>query len=164
MRAVVVATLVSLLGLSRVASAQVEAHKFGLGVIIGSPTGLSVKYEITDKEAVDAALGGSFLGESGVQLHADFLLQPVHLFDDEDGVFSLPLYFGIGMRFLDESRPNMSNGVRLGVRVPVGLAFEFHHIPLDVFVEVALVVDFLRPSGDKFGADLNAGIGVRYWF
>jgi hypothetical protein len=140
-----------------------ESHRFGIGVIIGSPTGLSAKLMLSQKMAIDAAVGEALIDGQGVQVHADFLLQPLSLYDEEDGVFSLPLYFGAGLRFLDEMRANQGNAAHLGFRVPVGIAFEFHHIPLDVFVEAALLIDFVHASGESvFG--LNAGIGVRYWF
>ena len=38
-------------------------------------------------------------------------------------------------------------------------------MPLDVFFEIAMVFDFLIDDyDDDFDVDLNAAIGVRYWF
>jgi hypothetical protein len=55
----------------------------------------------------------------------------------------------------------------LGVRAPLGIAFDFNNVPLDAFVELALVIDFLVDDyygGDDVDGDLNAAIGLRYWF
>ena len=53
----------------------------------------------------------------------------------------------------------------LGVRVPIGIAFDFNNVPLDIFVEGALVVDtFLDYDGDYNRADFNVAVGFRYWF
>jgi hypothetical protein len=87
--------------------------------------------------------------------------------------FELPLYVGPGVRFWDFEY--CYQGVcgygtsAIGIRVPVGIAFDFNEIPLDIFLQVVPVIDFLR--GDYydryrdrayFSVDLSAGI--RFWF
>ncbi|KPK98018.1 MAG: hypothetical protein AMJ90_10080, partial [candidate division Zixibacteria bacterium SM23_73_2] len=46
---------------------------FGLGVIVGEPTGICGKLWTSGRTAVDGAVAWSFEGESSVHLHADFL-------------------------------------------------------------------------------------------
>jgi hypothetical protein len=37
-------------------------------------------------------------------------------------------------------------------------------VPLDVFFELALVIDFFSGYRDDVGADINGAIGLRYYF
>jgi hypothetical protein len=134
---------------------------FGLGLIVGEPTGVSAKYYLADDTAIDAAVGGALIGR-GWQIHGDFLWHP-WLIDTTES-FALPVYLGVGARVLArDAGGGDDDHTRIGLRVPVGLLFDFTRVPLDVFVEFVGVVDY-RTKGDAFGLDLNAGAGVRYYF
>jgi hypothetical protein len=143
-------------------SARADGHVFGVGVILGNPTGLSAKAYLAQAHAIDAAVGAAFFHGSGLHIHADYLWHPVVLASDE--AFTLPLYIGIGGRMLFRGREGREGDkLHLGPRVPIGFLFDFKQIPLDVFVEVALIADVIRTEGDDV-IDVNAGIGVRYYF
>lgn len=147
--------------LSPRSSAHAAGGPFGLGLIIGSPTGLSGKLYLNRQNAIDFAVGGAFLNSHGVHAHVDYLWHPVMLATDE--AFSLPLYFGVGGRLLSHDRGNdHDDDFHLGVRVPVGIVFDFKRVPIDVFIEIALVVDLLVDHDSR--VDLNGGAGVRYYF
>jgi hypothetical protein len=138
-----------------------EKGVFGLGLIVGEPTGVSAKYYLADDTAIDAAIGGAFIGR-GVQVHADFLWHPWLL--ERTASFVLPLYVGIGARVLKrDAGGGEADHTRIGLRAPVGILFDFTRVPLDVFVEISGVFDY-RTRGDAFGLDLNFGAGVRYYF
>ena len=49
---------------------------------------------------------------------------------------------------------------RIGIRIPVGLAYLVESEPLDVFVEIVPLLD-LAPDTEF---DLNASVGARYFF
>jgi hypothetical protein len=169
-----VAVLTVLLGTLTVVaaprSARAEGGNFGLGLIIGSPTGLSLKYYLSKGHAFDAAVGLTTIGADGLHVHADYLWHPFIL--ASEGSFDLAFYVGIGGRLLDHDRGRgHEDDFHLGARGPVGLVFDFlkSGVPLDVFVEVALIVDFIfdNDKGDDHDGvdlDLNAGIGARYYF
>ncbi|HTM18944.1 MAG TPA: hypothetical protein VL172_00485 [Kofleriaceae bacterium] len=147
-----------------------EANKtFGLGLMLGSPTGLSGKYFVGRSTAIDFGVGfiGCCRGRDGLHLHADFLWHPIDLVHTEP--FELPLYFGIGGRFFNygwDYRNDNYDGTAIGVRAPIGIAFDFNNVPLDVFIELAFVLDFLvdDPYRDRLYLDLDGAVGVRYWF
>src|SRR5882672_6819329 len=105
--------------------------RLGVGLILGEPTGASVKYLFTDTFAIDGAVGWSFHDETDLQLHADALWHKHDLFDTSEGQFSL--YFGVGgrVKFRDGAED------RVGVRIPVGVSYKFDRAPVDLFVEVA---------------------------
>lgn len=142
---------------------------FGLGLIIGSPTGLSLKYYLGESgHAIDAAVGQAVASDRGIHVHADYLWHPGILASED--AFDLVWYVGIGVRLLDHDRGNRGeDDFHIGPRAPIGILFDFNEVPLDVFLELALILDFRsgedgRDDHDEFGFDLNAGIGVRYYF
>ena len=51
-----------------------SAGPFGLGLVIGDPTGLSMNYRLSSDRSVDAALAWNFGRWSGFEMHADYLL------------------------------------------------------------------------------------------
>ncbi len=129
--------------------------KFGVGVIVGEPTGASVKYWLNDTLALDGAAGWSFHEHTDFYLHSDLLLHRFDLIPVSKG--RMPLYFGAGglIRFHDDNRDN-----EVGIRVPVGVAYMFDDMPVDIFAEIVPAVDV---SPDVQG-EITGGIGIRYWF
>lgn len=131
--------------------AQFKAGDFGLGVIIGEPTGLSAKYFTGQSNAFDFGLAWT-LGENGnFHAHADYLFHKFDLFDVDSGI--MPLYFGIG------GRVKAGNNAKLGVRIPVGVSYHFPNDPIEIFFELVPVLD-LAPSTSFSG---NGGMGIRYY-
>ncbi|HVV86989.1 MAG TPA: hypothetical protein VHE35_28315 [Kofleriaceae bacterium] len=138
-----------------------EANKtFGLGLMVGAPSGLSGKYFYDPTKAIDFGIGvyRYYRHRDGIHLHVDHLWHPVSLAHTD--AFELPLYFGIGARVLDFD----GGGDAIGVRAPIGVAFDFNNVPLDAFFELALVLDFGVDTDDNVDGDLSAAIGARYWF
>jgi hypothetical protein len=125
----------------------------GLGVILGSPTGLSGKYWLTPKTAVDGALAWHFGRDDRLQIHSDFLWHiPIRQLEVPNG--EMPGYVGAGLRVITGNRSEA------GLRIPLGLAYLFRPAPLEFFLEIVPVMEF-APDTD---AELDAGIGVRYYF
>lgn len=149
------------------ASAQAEEEKgaFGLGILVGEPTGVSGKLYLTDDQAIAAGVGGAVVVR-GIQVHADYLVHPWIL--ESTDTFVLPAYIGPGLRALSHDRGSgLDDAFHVGPRGTIGLLFDFRQVPLDVFVEVAGIFEYRASSdGDHrgFGFDLNAGAGVRYYF
>lgn len=143
-----------------------QANKtFGLGFMLGRPTGLSGKYFLASDRALDFGVGavGGYGHRDGLHLHLDYLWHPVSLVSDP--AFELPLYFGIGGRIWDFDDDDYNDdGFAFGVRAPLGIAFDLTNTPIDIFFELALVVDFYSGYRDNIGTDLNGAIGFRYYF
>ena len=142
-----------------------QANKtFGLGLMLGAPTGLSGKYFLDSSHALDFGFGGMryYRGRDGFHAHLDYLWHPVTLVKAQP--FEIPLYLGIGARLFDFSDKYADDTIALGVRAPIGIAFDFNNVPLDIFFELALVADFYVDYRDNLGADVNGAVGIRYWF
>jgi len=148
--------------------AKAQDSGFGLGLILGEPTGISGKYWIGGDRAFDFGVAWG-LGHGGyLHLHGDYLFHNMDLISVGKG--RLPLYYGPGLRvrswnngrYWHRGRYHDHDGRRmdLGIRFPVGLAYLFDGAPVDVFLEVAPTLD-LVPSTS---VDFDGGIGLRYWF
>lgn len=124
---------------------------FGLGAIFGEPTGLSGKYWVSRQNAIDGGLAWSFRGDGFLHVHADYLW---HFPDAIRSSERFPLYVGIGGRI------RFDDPAAVGVRIPFGIAWWPSGAPLDVFLEVAPILD-LAPATEL---EVNGSIGVRYFF
>lgn len=142
--------LVLVFVLSMGLSAFSQDHGIGIGVILGNPTGLSAKMWTSERTAVDGAAAWSFLGEGYIHAHADLL---IHSYAIEVSQGALPLYFGLG------GRVRLGNDTRIGIRIPLGISYQFEEVPFDAFFEIAPILDLL-PETDF---DVNGAIGLRYY-
>lgn len=156
------AVCIAALACASTASAQVGGSRdFGLGLILGNPTGVSAKGYLSPQHAIDGAVGFGILGGEHLRLHADFLWQfPIHSWPVGD----LDLHAGIGAMLAAYSHHHDHDhdhgGLGLGARGPVGLSLSFRDAPFDIFLEVALGIWLVK----KVSANLDAAIGGRYWF
>jgi hypothetical protein len=132
---------------------------FGLGLILGEPTGICAKLYLANDRAIDVEAGFTFI-VGGFQLSSDYLFHPAILQDRDS--FVMPFYIGPGIRLIDYSAPN--NYFALGLRGVVGLAFDFKQAPIDAFVEAGVVLETGFSKAHEFGAALNASVGARYYF
>ena len=145
----------------------VDKGAFGVGLIIGEPAGISLKLYLGEESntAIAAAVGFAFAAD-GLHAHVDYLWHPWILTTEDK--FVLPAYMGLGLRVLDHRRQLDNDDFHVGVRGSIGMVFDFKTIPIDAFAEVALVMDYRTgggdPDHDNLGPDLNASIGVRYYF
>ncbi|MEZ4316214.1 MAG: hypothetical protein R3F61_01870 [Myxococcota bacterium] len=162
------AVLPALLATSGTAvAADRNAHPFGLGVIVGQPTGLSGKVYLDRRaQAVDFAVATT--PWAGVYGHATYLWHPSVLASGQN--VDLEWHLGVGgqawtRRWL-ESPPERSpygvgdGDVAVGVRVPIGLDVNLGDPRLQFFGDIAAtgyVVPEPRPGFD-------AAVGARYYF
>jgi hypothetical protein len=138
---------------------------FGLGFMVGEPTGISAKLWTSSVNAFDFGLGwsiggdrigsykGYYDGGSRVHFHMDYLW---HSFEAIHSSERFPLYYGIGGRINSGAGYDASAAVR-GV---FGIAWLPHNTPIDVFLE--LVPSLQLTSSTGFGMD--AAVGARYFF
>jgi len=152
-----------------------EANKkFGLGLELGDLVGITGKLFVTPSQALDFGVGdlydGYYVngGNGGIHLYLDYLWHPFVLAKTEP--FELPFYVGVGGRFWDfdygcDRAGVCSNASLFGIRVPIGIAFDFNNVPLDVFVQVVPTLDFYRDFGGRsVYFDFDFTVGIRYWF
>jgi hypothetical protein len=140
-----------------VASAQMSGT--GIGVIVGDPTGLSLKSWLSPKSAITVGAAWSFRHDGSLLLWADYTLHSFNI-TGSSSPRSLAFYYGIGGKVGFVDRNDNDNETVIGARVPLGLMLPIGDSPVAVFLEVVPTVD-LSPDTD-FG--VNGGIGVHFFF
>jgi hypothetical protein len=128
-------------------------NRFGAGLMVGEPTGLSLKYWLNEDWAVDGGIGQSFNRNNRLQLHSDVLWHKFGLVDCPHGRFAP--YLGAGVRSKFESGEDT-----FGFRFPIGVTYLLDRHPIDVFFEVAPIWDVAPSSRGSF----NVAAGARFWF
>lgn len=137
-----------------VASAGLEDKRFGVGFIIGDPTGLSFKKWISNTEAIDVAVAWSLKEKEKFTVQVDFLRHNFKEINIDNG--EMPFFYGLGSRIEIES----DNKSKFGIRGVGGIEYIFQTVPVEVFFEVGPVLE-LVPKTD---ISLTGGVGVRYYF
>ncbi len=156
---VIILVAAALMGAS---SGDVRAAKhgpFGIGAVLGDPTGVTGKLYFGDLFALDFAAGVGWWGGNNVHSHVDLLLQ-FRLKQWAPG--SLDLYVGVGPKigWYWRGYRSRSQHFQVGVRGPAGVSFELTKVPVEFFLEVAPGAWFV----DWVDFDLDAAIGARYYF
>ena len=130
-----------------------QDKKFGVGLMLGQPTGASLKYWLSDVSAIDGVVGLS-LDDIDFSVHADYLYHfnnVVHLNENR-----LAFYVGGGPRYrVREHKDDL-----FGIRTVGGVAYIFDKAPVDVFFEVGPVFDLTPDLKVRY----TVGIGARFWF
>ena len=130
-----------------------SARPLGLGLAVGSPTGVAAKYYVASHAAVQATLG---IGWHGTGLHADYLYELRELIGTRGEPFDLPVFFGAGIKAsVRRFSPLM------GLRIPLGAAMQLHRTPLEFQIEFAPVM-YVDAGGPGAGADM--ALSARYFF
>ncbi len=136
----------------------------GVGIILGEPTGLSVKKWTGATQAIDFGVAWSFSENNSFHFHTDYLIHSFDILKTDDPGVKIPVYFGLGGRLKlseegDEKGRNDEDSL-IGIRIPFGVSYLFRDAPLDIFMEIVPVLD-IAPDTEF---DLNGAIGARFYF
>lgn len=132
---------------------------FGLGIILGQPTGISANYKFSPNQSIDGTLAYKLSGNDEIYLHSTYLFRhPGTIFTERSA--SLGWYGGIGGRVKIEDRPGNDNDFRFGIRGAIGASLEFNKSPFEIFAELAPVLGLVTDTD----LDINGGLGARYYF
>jgi hypothetical protein len=175
--AIAIAAVVCAGGGARATEVGYTRH-YGVGAVVGDPTGLSGKIWVGPTNAIDMGLGfygygfrgGCFRDRDGravcdrrygygsTSLHVDYLWESKIL---QGGKAQLDWHVGGGARVFFIGNPCAYDCWDVGVRGPIGLDLTFSQPSfLEVFMEIAPVFYFAPAS---FLA-LEGGLGVRGYF
>lgn len=145
----------------------------GLGLILGEPTGLTAKFWLGSREAIDLGLAYSF--SDYVLIYSDYLYHFHGAFgSSNEFAKDLTPYVGIGGEIIFASSSgsgvstrtgnhyfkSSSSSVGVGIRIPFGLEWMTPKVPLGVFIELVPGIG-LAPGTYGF---LQGGIGARFYF
>ena len=125
---------------------------FGLGFMIGSPSGVSGSLPLGGNQAVHAAVGYDLNGPLALRVVADYVWFKPEIIPVESGRISA--YFGPG------GVAELSGDASIGIRAVGGLDYRFAQAPVQIFLEFGPGIRILPDTE----ADATAGLGARYFF
>jgi hypothetical protein len=143
---------------------QAGHRTLGLGLILASPTGLSLELRMGPRTGLDLAVGLDAYDDNDFYLHLDYLVYLVNL--ARGGSLAVPLYLGVGAVFWNGRNDPYKDDTRIGVRVPFGIAFAPRSVPVQFFIEGAVRVLFVdeRDCDRCDRTDITGGGGFRVYF
>lgn len=158
MRTLVLAVLVVASSLAVPAPARAES--LGVGIFVGEPLGLDLKIGLQGRSALDIVIGATTL-EDGRQSYGH--LQYLYTFAIARGrSVRLPFRFGFGGYVAGVTE---EDAVALGARVPFQLGVRFRRTPIEIYGEVAFVLQLLREGpAEDVDPDVDGGVGLRVYF
>jgi len=125
---------------------------FGVGFVVGGPTGLALKGWLDAESSVSAAVGWP---KGGVALQADYVLHNFRALEAKKGEFAL--YAGVGGLAWLWDAPTEDQA---GVRFPLGIDYIVEGGQVDIFLEVVPTL-LVSPATDFV---VDAAFGVRFFF
>ncbi|NQU87506.1 MAG: hypothetical protein HQ541_17270 [Mariniphaga sp.] len=127
-----------------VTAADTNGKDFGVGLYLGSPLGITAKYDLDDELSIVGGLGfgGGLIISGGVQYNfVDFSIEDL----DFNAYFGGNLGITFGTQF------------NISFEVPVGISYYFKDPAIEVFLEVGPAFNFVTLDAGAVG-----GIGARY--
>lgn len=132
--------------------------ELGLGLVLGSPTGLSLGYRPSEQPHIVNAGFAWNIPQQRVHAHVDYL-RTVYVLEDPNGPnLTFPVNVGVGGRFHSWDRDG--GRATLGVRIPVQMTLVPKHQPFDVFLELVPVLLVYPETKLR----LDGALGARYFF
>jgi hypothetical protein len=147
---------------------------FGIGLQIGTPTALTVKFPASGADIVlglGVGYGGGFrnYGFAGLSIHGDYLFNVAQLVQTGDvgvnayigpGLWLTLFHGGYGYRVPGSYYYSRETFLGLGVRFPLGINARFANAPVEIYLELDPAI-FVFPGIDGF---IGASLGFRWFF
>jgi hypothetical protein len=154
---IVLASIV-LYGLAAARSAQAHEGAGGplaVGVGIGAPTALSIELAPVPWTSFEFAIGTPLLNEQDVYAHLVYKVDVLRIAEGPSIV--VPLYLGGGGFYRSTDR------IDWGMRLPVGLNFDFRRVPIQLFGEGAFELVIASNKTPAPAAGIGGFAGIRFW-
>lgn len=166
MQIAVLLILATLLACPDAAQAQSpEGKEFGFGLILGEPSGGTVKLWLNQENALTANIGASYFGSPRIGVdylwHFDaFNSSIVNLYAGPGAVLGIGSGKGFWYRDKDGKFYGRESGeTGIAVRAMLGINIVPRNTPLEIFVELGPLVG-ITPD---FGSAFDAAIGIRFY-
>jgi hypothetical protein len=153
--------------LANSASAQgPEGRNFGFGLVLGDPTGGTIKYWTASAQALVASIGGDYFGSTRLDIdyhwHFNaFRSSVVKLYAGPGIAFG----FGSGRSFLWYKKGHEYYFIRddgstgIGARILLGLNIIPRNTPIELYLEAGPLIG-LSPA---FGTSMDVAVGIRFY-
>lgn len=137
---------------------------FGLGIQLGTFSGLTGKLYLARRNAIDFSIGTGYGDRWSDSFHVHVTYHQHFAPLTEGRGVSIPWRVGIG-GFINSGDywvfdRYVGKGAILGARAPIGLDFDLERAPVQFYVEVALDLSLIP----GVAGGLDAGLGGRFYF
>lgn len=143
-----------------VAAPAVARAEIGLGVFVGEPLGLDLKIDLQRRQALDIVLGVTSFRDGARDYSYGHLTYLVTPFVGRGTSVLVPLRFGVGGAMFGV----LEGDVNIAVRAPFEVALLFRRAPMEIYGEVALVLNLVRENENADIVDADGGVGLRIYF
>lgn len=147
---------------------------FGIGLQVGTPTALTVKFPASGADIVlgiGVGYGGRFgrYGFAGLSIHGDYLFNVAQLVQTGDvgvnaylgpGLWLTLFAGGYGYGLPGSYYYSRETFLGLGVRFPIGVNAKFASAPVEIYLELDPAI-FVFPG---IGGFIGASLGFRWFF
>ena len=145
--------------------AQRPADDFGFGIILGEPTGITLKFWSNNENAFVLDVGGSYFGS--LSIVGDYLWHFDAFNSNIVGLYAGPgavIGFGEGNEWIYKRRDDDfyhrdDDDIGIGARGVFGVNIVPRRTPLEIFAEIGVMVGLIP----GFGTGAQAAIGVRFY-
>ncbi len=149
----------------KLANPTSNPRSFGLGVIVGEPTGISAKKWVGDNQAVDGGVAYSFDSKTSSALaFVDYLWHFPDVVDKTQVSGHFSPYFGLGgglsLESSKETAKTNESVLACEARLPLGIEWIMPNIPLGLAIEIVPSFKVLPETR----LALHGGFAVRYYF
>lgn len=130
------------------------AKTWGLGAVVGAPTGLSVNYFYSEYRTLHSTLAYNFSGQDSLQLASHYTWRRNTYIDETQ----LGWFYGVGARLgiIDEDDRHDDDDIELGPSATLGIFHEFQDTPLEIFLKGNLTVNVIEDTDVE--GDLMLGL------
>ena len=134
--------------------------ELGVGMGLGTPTGVVAKYWLGNWTAVQAGFGGDLGEHRSLSLTVDYVVsfRPMEV---SDSLFSLPIYMGAGLKV--DADLETDAAVALGPRFVVGASLVVPDLPLDLYIEVVPTFYLVELPAFSPSWAMDGQIGIHYY-
>lgn len=156
-------TVLTVLVIAGIGMGIAHASLFGLGPMIGAPTGLSAKLYTSygmGHADLDAGLGYNWYRDTSYEAYGDLQFHTASLTSRVEAEGAVTLYTGVGAQ-VRLSGQSKNPTVRAALRMPFGIEYISTKVPIGLFMEAVPIFN-LGTTDNYFGG--SAVVGFRYYW
>lgn len=139
---------------------------WGLGAVIGAPTGLSANYFLQERRTIHTTLAYDLSGDDDLQMASHYTWRMNNLNFEK---IKLGWFYGVGARLAmkdhdhhhrhgHDDDEHHDGHIDLGPSGTIGLFHEFEKVPLEAFLKGNLTVNIIEDTD----LDLDVMLGLHY--